>query len=32
MLSDAGLSAVATMSFRPLITKCSDGYTPAECA
>jgi methionine synthase I (cobalamin-dependent) len=30
--SDAGLPAVATMSFRPLITKCSDGYTPAECA
>src|SRR5213594_2558284 len=30
--SDAGLSAVATMSFRPLITKCSDGNTPAECA
>src|SRR5262245_5089704 len=28
----AGLSAVATMSFRPLITKCSDDHTPAECA
>jgi len=28
----AGLPAVATMSFRPLITKCSDGYTPSECA
>src|SRR5688500_7634446 len=28
----AGLPAVATMSFRPLITKCSDGFTPAECA
>lgn len=28
----AGLPAVATMSFRPLITKCSDGHTPAECA
>src|SRR5687767_3300234 len=27
-----GLPAVATMSFRPLITKCSDGYTPEECA
>jgi len=27
-----GLIAVATMSFRPLITKCTDGYTPAECA
>ena len=24
--------AVATMSFRPLITKCSDDHTPAECA
>jgi betaine-homocysteine S-methyltransferase len=28
----AGLPAVATMSFRPLITKCTDGHTPAECA
>lgn len=28
----AGLPAVATMSFRPLITKCSDDKTPAECA
>jgi betaine-homocysteine S-methyltransferase len=28
----AGLPAVATMSFRPLITRCSDGHTPAECA
>ncbi len=28
----AGLPAIATMSFRPLITKCSDGHTPAECA
>lgn len=28
----AGVPAVATMSFRPLITKCSDGHTPAECA
>jgi betaine-homocysteine S-methyltransferase len=28
----SGLPAVATMSFRPLITKCSDGYTPEECA
>jgi betaine-homocysteine S-methyltransferase len=28
----AGLPAVATMSFRPLITKCSDDHTPAECA
>ena len=28
----SGLPAVATMSFRPLITQCSDGHTPAECA
>src|SRR5262245_17817285 len=28
----AGLPAVGTMSFRPLITKCSDDHTPAECA
>ncbi|HKX61252.1 MAG TPA: homocysteine S-methyltransferase family protein [Verrucomicrobiae bacterium] len=28
----AGLPAVATMSFRPLITKCSDDHTPGECA
>lgn len=28
----AGLPAVATMSFRPLITACTDGHTPAECA
>lgn len=27
-----GLWAVATLSFRPLITKCSDDHTPAECA
>jgi betaine-homocysteine S-methyltransferase len=30
--SSAGLPAIATMSFRPLITKCTDGHTPAECA
>jgi betaine-homocysteine S-methyltransferase len=30
--SQASLPAVATMSFRPLITKCSDDHTPAECA
>lgn len=30
--ADAGLPAVATMSFRPLIAKCSDDHTPAECA
>src|SRR4026209_3034682 len=28
----AGLPSVATLSFRPLISKCSDGHTPAECA
>ena len=28
----ANLPAVATMSFRPLITKCSDDHTPAQCA
>jgi betaine-homocysteine S-methyltransferase len=28
----SGLAAVATMSFRPLITKSSDDRTPAECA
>jgi len=27
-----GLPAVATMSFRPLITECTDGHTPEECA
>ncbi len=30
--SDSGLPAIATMSFRPLITQCTDGHTPAECA
>ena len=30
--AEAGLPAIATMSFRPLITQCTDGYTPAECA
>jgi len=28
----SGLPSVATLSFRPLITKCSDDHTPAECA
>jgi len=28
----AGLPAVATMSFRPLISQCSDGHSPADCA
>ena len=27
-----GLPVVATMSFRPLITACTDGHSPAECA
>jgi betaine-homocysteine S-methyltransferase len=27
-----GLPVVATMSFRPLVSQCSDGHTPAECA
>jgi betaine-homocysteine S-methyltransferase len=26
------LPVLATMSFRPLATQCSDGHTPAECA
>src|SRR5262245_48812801 len=30
--AESGLPTIATMSFRPLITKCTDGYTPAECA
>src|SRR5258706_12782061 len=29
---DSGLPTVATMSFRPLISSCSDGHTPAQCA
>jgi betaine-homocysteine S-methyltransferase len=29
---DSGLPIMATMSFRPLATKSSDGHTPAECA
>jgi len=28
----AGLPAIATMSFRPLITECTDGHSPADCA
>lgn len=28
----SGLPAVATMSFRPLVTGCTDGFSPAECA
>jgi betaine-homocysteine S-methyltransferase len=30
--ANAGLSAVATLSFRPLINQCTDGHSPAECA
>lgn len=30
--ASVGLPAVATMSFRPTIAKCSDDKTPAECA
>jgi betaine-homocysteine S-methyltransferase len=30
--AESDLSTVATMSFRPLVTQCSDGHTPAECA
>jgi methionine synthase I (cobalamin-dependent) len=30
--AESGLATVATMSFRPLVTLCSDGHTPAECA
>jgi betaine-homocysteine S-methyltransferase len=28
----SGLPTIATMSFRPLVTQCTDGHTPAECA
>ncbi len=30
--AEVGLPAVATMSFRPLISECSDGHSPAHCA
>jgi betaine-homocysteine S-methyltransferase len=30
--AESGLPPVATISFRPLITQCTDGHTPAECA
>lgn len=30
--AESGLPVVATMSFRPLVTQCSDGHTPAQCA
>lgn len=29
---NSGLPVIATMSFRPLITKCADDHTPAQCA
>lgn len=28
----SGLPIVATMSFRPTLERCTDGFTPAECA
>jgi betaine-homocysteine S-methyltransferase len=28
----SGLPVIATMSFRPLISHCTDGFSPAECA
>jgi betaine-homocysteine S-methyltransferase len=30
--AESGLAAVATMSFRPLTTHCTDGHAPAQCA
>jgi betaine-homocysteine S-methyltransferase len=30
--NESGLPAIATMSFRPLVSQCSDGHSPAECA
>jgi len=30
--AESGLPTVATMSFRPLVTQCSDGHSPAEAA
>jgi betaine-homocysteine S-methyltransferase len=30
--AESGLPAIATMSFRPLVTECSDGHAPADCA
>jgi betaine-homocysteine S-methyltransferase len=29
---ESGLPAVATMTFRPQVTQCTDGHSPAECA
>ena len=28
----SGLPIVATMTFRPVLTKCTDGHSPADCA
>jgi betaine-homocysteine S-methyltransferase len=28
----SGLPVIATMTFRPKVTECSDGHSPAECA
>jgi betaine-homocysteine S-methyltransferase len=28
----SGLPTIATMSFRPVIDRCTDGFTPAQCA
>jgi betaine-homocysteine S-methyltransferase len=30
--AESGLPVIATMSFRPLVSQCSDGHTPAEAA
>jgi betaine-homocysteine S-methyltransferase len=30
--AESGVPVIATMSFRPLVTQCSDGHTPAKCA
>ena len=30
--AESGLPAVATMSFRPIVSACSDGHSPAQCA
>jgi betaine-homocysteine S-methyltransferase len=30
--AESGLPTIATMSFRPFVSRCTDGHTPAECA
>jgi betaine-homocysteine S-methyltransferase len=30
--AESGLPTIATMSFRPIVARCTDGHTPAECA